>query len=396
MERKQRELSQGGGEITLFMCGDIMTGRGIDQVLPHPCDPRIYEDDVKSSLRYVALAEERSGLIPRPVGFAYVWGDALVEFEHVRPDVRIVNLETSITRYGIPEPKGINYRMSPENVPCLTAAGIDCVVLANNHILDWGAAGLDDTLRALAENGLRSAGAGPTLKEAAAPAIIEVAGKGRVVVFAFGSATSGIARTWAATAARPGINLLADLSDRTVDDIANQVHGVKQTRDIVVVSIHWGGNWGYDVTSEERQFAHRLIEKAAVDVIHGHSSHHVKGIEVYRDKPILYGCGDFLNDYEGIGKYAPFRDDLVLMYFAAFEVSKRKLIAFEMTPLQIKKFRLNRPSTNDVRFLLDTLRREGAKFGTSAAAGECNRLRLNWGQEESALPAKWVTPPAAT
>ena len=128
-----------------------------------------------------------------------------------------------------------------------------------------------------------------------------------------------------------------------------------------------------------------MIETASVDVIHGHSSHHVKGIEVYRGKPILYGCGDFLNDYEGIDGYAPFRDDLALMYFATFEASARKLSAFEMTPLQIKKFRLNRASMDDTRWLLETLCREGSELGTSAVLGDDNRLRLNWSQEEKML-----------
>jgi Putative enzyme of poly-gamma-glutamate biosynthesis (capsule formation) len=82
---------------------------------------------------------------------------------------------------------------------------------------------------------------------------------------------------------------------------------VKQQGDIVVASIHWGGNWDYKVPREQREFAHKLIDEAGVDVIHGHSSHHIKGIEVYRGKLIMYGCSDLLNDYEGIsGLYEDF------------------------------------------------------------------------------------------
>ncbi len=77
----------------------------------------------------------------------------------------------------------------------------------------------------------------------------------------------------------------------------------------MVVSIHWGGNWGYGIPGEQRQFAHRLIDQAGVDVVHGHYSHHAKGIEVYHDKLILYGCGDFLNDYEGISGQERFRGE---------------------------------------------------------------------------------------
>ena len=68
----------------------------------------------------------------------------------------------------------------------------------------------------------------------------------------------------------------------------------------------------------QSQLAHSLLDEAGVDVIHGHSSHHVKGIEVYKGKAILYGCGDFLTDYEGIQGYEEFRDDLVLMYFLTY------------------------------------------------------------------------------
>ena len=130
----------------LFLCGDVMTGRGIDQVLPHPCDPALYEDYVESAMDYVQLAEAANGAIPRSVDPAYIWGVALDEFARMRPNARIINLETSITRSEDHAPKGINYRMSPANADCLRAAGIDCCVLANNHVLDWGRRGLLDTL----------------------------------------------------------------------------------------------------------------------------------------------------------------------------------------------------------------------------------------------------------
>jgi poly-gamma-glutamate synthesis protein (capsule biosynthesis protein) len=90
-----------------------------------------------------------NGRIPRAVKFSYVWGAALQELTPAQPDVRIINLETSITRRGAFVPKGINYRMSPENAVCLVSADIDCCVLANNHIFDWGLAGLVDTLESL-------------------------------------------------------------------------------------------------------------------------------------------------------------------------------------------------------------------------------------------------------
>ena len=81
-------------EVTLFLCGDVMTGRGIDQVLPHPSDPRLEEPYVRSARDYVALAEAAHGPIPKPVDFSYIWGTALETLQHVKPDTRIINLET--------------------------------------------------------------------------------------------------------------------------------------------------------------------------------------------------------------------------------------------------------------------------------------------------------------
>ena len=74
-----------------------MTGRGIDQILPHPCDPVLHERSANDARDYVELAERAYGPISKPVDYAYVWGDVLDEWHRMAPDVRIVNLETSIT-----------------------------------------------------------------------------------------------------------------------------------------------------------------------------------------------------------------------------------------------------------------------------------------------------------
>ena len=153
---------------------------------------------------------------------------------------------------------------------------------------------------------------------------------------------------------------------------------VKQKRDIVVVSIHWGGNWGYDVPQKEIDFAHQLIDKAGADMIYGHSSHHVKRIEVYQDKLILYGCGDFLNDYEGIGGYEHYRSDLGLMYFATVDPLAGRLVQLQMTPTQIRHFKVNRASRDDALWLTHALNRERRKFGTRVKVDEDNRLALFW------------------
>ena len=83
-----------------------------------------------------------------------------------KPDARIINLETSVTSSEDPWPgKGIHYRMHPRNVPVLTAAGIDCRVLANNHLPDWGRDGMAETIKTLRDAGITTAGAGRTARD---------------------------------------------------------------------------------------------------------------------------------------------------------------------------------------------------------------------------------------
>ncbi len=373
------EPSINADRITLFLCGDVMTGRGIDQVLPHQSDPVLYESYMHSATGYVELAERVHGPIPKPVDFSYIWGDALEELARVSPDVRIINLETSVTTSSdYWRGKVINYRMHPKNIPCLTAAKIDCCALANNHVLDWGRAGLTETLGTLEKVKVKSTGAGRNRQEAEAPAIVDIPGKGRVLVFACGSETSGIPRRWAAAGDHPGVNLLKDLSDETVRHIKENVCNVKRRGDLAVVSLHWGDNWGYSIPREQTLFAHKLIDEAGIDVVHGHSSHHAKGIEIYKEKPILYGCGDFLNDYEGISGHEEFRDDLAVMYFVSMEPSTGRLTDLHMIPMQIKHFRLNRTSKEDTLWLTETLNREGAQFGTRVELSAANTLSLKW------------------
>ena len=349
--------------ISLFLCGDVMLGRGVDQILPHPSPPVLYESYVNDARRYLELAEHENGEIPHPVTFAYVWGEALPELTGRRPDARIINLETSVTRSDKPWPKGINYRLHPNNVPCLAAAAIDCCVLANNHVLDWERDGLVETLATLRRAGIRCAGAGEDLALAQAPAILELTGGGRVLVFAGATEDSGVPAAWSASKAKPGVYRLPDLSTKTVQQIASRVPRYKRDGDCVIFSLHWGGNWGYEISAQQRDFAHGLIEEAGVDVVYGHSSHHPKAVEVFKDRLILYGCGDFLNDYEGIEGHEEYRGDLGLMYFPSLDRNNRRLIGLELVPTKIRRFRVERAGDADRRWLLERLRREYHRFG---------------------------------
>lgn len=365
--------------LTLFLCGDVMAGRGIDQILPRPCPPRLYEGYVQDARRYVELAERANGPIPRPVDFAYVWGDALEELTRAAPDLRIVNLETAVTDCPEWAPKGINYRMHPANVPVLTAARLDCCVLANNHVLDWGRGGLEETLARLRAAGIQTAGAGRDAHEARAPAVLRAcSGHGRVLVFAVGTADSGIPMAWAARRDRAGVAVLKRPSAQAADALAARVAACRRPGDRVVVSVHWGGNWGYGIDPEQMRFAHRLVDAGAADVVHGHSSHHVKGIEVYRDRPVLYGCGDFLNDYEGIVGHERYRGDLGLMYFVTLDRRSGRLRRLELTPTRVARMRIQRAAPDEARWLAHTLQRESEPFGVRVTTARDGRLAVHW------------------
>jgi Putative enzyme of poly-gamma-glutamate biosynthesis (capsule formation) len=361
-----------------MLSGDVMTGRGIDQILPHPCDPRIHEPAVSSANEYIWMAEKINGPIARPVNLDYVWGAALDELRHGQPDAHITNLEVSITRSNDYLPKGINYRMSPENAGCLAAAGFNCCTLANNHILDWGYAGLLETLATLKRLGIKATGAGHDLAGARSPVVLDIGENRRVIVFAFASVTSGTPRNWAAGWRTPGVNLLPDLSDESAAQLSREMAQIKQPGDIVIVSLHWGPNWGYHVPAEQIAFAHKLIDQAGVSAVFGHSSHHAKAIEIYRDRLILYGCGDFLNDYEGITGYEGYRDDLAPLYIASFDSANGELLELEIAPFQIRCFSLIRASSKDVGWLQETLGQQSRKFGVHIESKANGKLAASW------------------
>lgn len=372
----------GRSGVTLFLCGDVMTGRGVDQLLPHSVDPELHEPYVEDARMYVELAESEHGALPDEVGFGYVWGEALAELERAGPDLRIANLETAVTSGGEPWPgKGIHYRMHPGNVPVLAAAGLDVCVLSNNHVLDWGRSGFEDTLSSLEAAGLGVAGAGRDARSAAAPARATGRGGARVLVFGFGHASSGIPAAWEAGPDRGGVALLPDLSSETARRVAGRILRARRAAraDLVVVSVHWGRNWGYDVPDEQRAFAHALVEESAADIVHGHSSHHPKGIEVHEGRLVLYGCGDFLNDYEGISGHEAFRPELTLMYLPELDPATGALRALEMVPMRIRRFRLERARPEDARWLARTVEKASRTLGGArVTAGDDGRLSLGW------------------
>jgi poly-gamma-glutamate synthesis protein (capsule biosynthesis protein) len=364
--------AEGDAMVTLALAGDVMLGRGLDQIPAHPGDPALRERYVLSARDYLALAERASGPIPRGVSPAYVWGDALPALAGA--ERRIVNLETSITTSPYFAPKGINYRMHPANTGVLHAAHIDCCTLANNHVMDFGGQGLLETLETLAAHGIAVAGAGRDLAQATAPAILPLMRSGRIVVVAFGMPSSGIPRAWAATPNRPGVHLVETPDEASLQRLAALLRQVRRPGDIAVASMHWGPNWGYEVSPDMRAFAQGLIARAGFQLVHGHSTHHPTVLELHGEGAILYGAGDFLNDYEGIGGYESVRPQLTALYLTEFEPETGRLARLRLVPFRIERFRLVSATPEEGAWLYARISRESARYGTDVV--DCARGML--------------------
>ena len=316
-----------------------MLGRGIDQRMPQHCDP--------------APEERRCGPASQPFAASSPWGDALAWMEGYAAEHRIVNLETAITTASVGWPgKAVHFRTHPANVATLKAGAIDACTLANNHSLDYGYNGLSDTLRSLRQAGIATAGAGHAPHQAQAPAVMPMAGGGRVLLFAWAFTSSGVPPEWATRGNRPGIALLSGIDGGTVKWLARCIQRQRQPGDRVVVSLHWGGNWVPVIPEQHRWLARHLIDSAQVDVVYGHSSHHPLPQELYRGRLILYGCGDLLNDYEGLPPHAPWRSDLVCLYGLELDRHSGQLLSLELQPFTIHGLQL-RPIAEADRTLLE-------------------------------------------
>ncbi|MFB8272045.1 CapA family protein [Streptomyces sp. NPDC055955] len=386
-------------EVTVCLAGDVMLGRGIDQVLRYPGDPRLTEPWVTDARMYVEMAETAHGPVPQPVDNDWPWGDLLEELRAeaqraAGPSAWVLNLETSVTRSDDFAPdKSVHYRMSPANLQCLAAARPDVCVLANNHVLDFGRDGLAETLESLGAAGLRTAGAGRDEAEAWRPAEVALRPPAsaprttpdhgpRLLVFSVGLPSSGIPLDWAATPDRSGIALAPAPSPSAAADLVARIRTARRPGDLVVVSIHWGSNWGYRVPPDHIRFAHDLVDGGA-DLVHGHSSHHPRPLEVYRGRLILYGCGDLVDDYEGITGHEQYRDDLRLLYTARLDKATGTLRELRLTPFQARRLTLHRAGLRDAHWLHDALTRHDAPFSTTLTVGSDATLTLAQGRHEA-------------
>lgn len=223
----------------------------------------------------------------------YPWGDTLEIFREA--DARFCNLECVISDRGTPwsaPPKAFHFRSDAGNVEVLRRAGIDAVSLANNHTLDFMDEALLDTIDTLDRSRIRHSGAGRNALEAEAPAIFRL-GKRTTAFFAF----TDNEPDWTASEGRPGIHYLpVDPGEAEAKRFFRIIEESRGKTDLVIVSAHWGPNWGYEVPQDHAAYAHALVDSGA-DVVFGHSAHVFRAVEIYRNRPILYSAGDFVDDY---------------------------------------------------------------------------------------------------
>jgi len=338
--------------------GDNMLGRAVQLTFPHQAKGDHSITDSCPAWHYLDLSMhpmQKGGSPPLTIEEiknlnsqgSYLWGD----YRHLvisdpQPQVRILNLETAVTtsidasdiptwklRYHFHElnmePALFGYQHvshhreaadGTKNVSNSKTHGSPVVVtFANNHALDCGMESfVAETLPRFksitdkSKNSIKFAGAGIDLDQATKPCTIPLSSGEILKVFAVGSSSSGIVSTWAAKRSRPGVFWVNDLdSEQSVEkafEVINKAiksYSENPKKDKIVLSIHWGGNWAYKYRSDidaqkyRRLLAHRLIDESGVDLIYGHSSHHLRGMEIWNGKLILYGTGDLINDYEG-------------------------------------------------------------------------------------------------
>jgi poly-gamma-glutamate synthesis protein (capsule biosynthesis protein) len=120
------------------------------------------------------------------------------------------------------------------------------------------------------------------------------------------------------------------------------------------------------------------LELGAADVVHGHSSHHPLAIEVWRGKAILYGCGDLVNDYEGIGGHGSLRCDAGCLYLLTLD-EQGLLRRLEIEPLMLRRFRLEAADAAARRWLLSIFDAGGRALGSRARWMPEGRIELAWG-----------------
>jgi len=313
----------------IALTGDVMLGRLVDQYV----------------IRNQSIKPDK------------IWSDVLPLL--LKADRRLINLECVISDQGRewkPDSKAFHFRAHPRAIDFLRAARIDCVTLANNHVLDYGTDALIECLALLDRAGIKRTGAGASLMEAITPAILDMP-QGRLGVV---SVTDNEPE-WEAGAKKSGIHYIAfdakGLAEPYRSRLAQALKQARSQADLVIVSAHVGPNWGPPSVAM-RALAHQIIDLGA-ELYWGHSNHTPQGIEIHKGKAILYSAGDFIDDY---AVDPTERNDLSFLFIV--EIERGRIARIVLHPLCIEDLYVRLAKDQEVAFLQRTMQAKCASFGS--------------------------------
>lgn len=309
-------------------------------------------------------------LLDRGVGAQIKQGGTRVVFSKVRDalkraDLAFGNLECPVTDRCERAQKRISFRAEPTSAQSLAYAGFDILSLANNHSMDCGGAGLFETLQNLKRLGLRWCGAGGTRAEAETPVLLDVRGI-RIAFVGF-------------TAIAPeGVTLKDDAPTVALvsrESLRRAIRAARQESDVVVVSLHWGLEYAARPGDEQKELAHAAAE-AGADVVLGHHTHTLEGIELITKRSdagaprralIAYSLGNFAFDSSSaLGLRV--RESIILRCV----LDKQGLVSAEAVPILLENY-LPRPAAQpEAQSILARLTALSAELNTRITNGQIN------------------------
>jgi poly-gamma-glutamate capsule biosynthesis protein CapA/YwtB (metallophosphatase superfamily) len=314
----------------IALTGDVMLGRLVDQYV----------------IRNQSIGPDK------------IWSDVLPLM--LKADRRLINLECVISGLGRewqPESKAFHFRARPRAIDFLRAAKIDCVTLANNHVLDYGTDALIECLSLLDQAGIKRTGAGTSLMDALTPAILDLP-QGRLGVVSL----TDNEPEWEAGERKPGTHYISHDANGLVEPCRSTlVQVLKQLRsqaELVIVSAHVGPNWG-PPSAAMRALAHQIIDLGA-DLYWGHSNHTPQGIEIYNGKAILYSTGDFIDDY---AVDPTERNDLSFLFI--LELERGSIARIVLHPVRIEDFYVRLAKDREIALLQRAMQAKCEGFGTT-------------------------------
>lgn len=286
----------------------------------------------------------------------YVWGDTLPLLHSA--DAVIDNLECVIAEGGTPwKPrKTFYFKANPKAIDVLQAGNITYVTNANNHALDYDREALEEMLDRLDKAGISHSGAGQNLEEATKPAMLSV-GPLKIAIIAF----TDNEPDWKAGPNLAGVHYVK-VDQAGLKTLTQQISEARQSADVVIISAHWGPNMQDSPPKNFQNFAHNLID-AGADIFYGHSSHVFQGVEVYKNKLILYDTGDFVDDYM---VNAVLRNDMSYIFSVRIDENGPKELQLIPVLINGKEFcQVNLADGKFAKEINELMKKRSTEYGTN-------------------------------